>query len=75
MVIVLVGRSMSSAYGVAKEIQFAKDNNVPCFGVYVDDANTASNLPIGLPRGRVISWTWPGIASAIDQMMTEGKNS
>ncbi len=74
MVIVLVGKTMSSATGVAKEISFAKANDVPVFGVYVDGANTVSNLPSGLQRNRVISWGWTAIASAIDQMMKEGKN-
>jgi hypothetical protein len=75
MVIVLVGRYMATAGGVAKEIQFAKDGNVPVFGVYVDGAGVSSTLPAGLARNRVIPWTWAGIAKAIDQMMTEGKNA
>lgn len=75
LMIVLVGRSMATASGVRKEIQFANDGDVPFFGVYVDGANSSSSLPAGLARNRVISWTWPGIAQAIDQMMTEGKNA
>lgn len=75
LMIVLVGRSMGSAYGVAAEIAMAKDKNVPVFGVYVDGAGTASTLPSGLARGRVIGWNWKNIAAAIDQMMTEGKNA
>lgn len=74
MVIVLVGRSMSTAYGVEKEIQMADRNNVPVFGVYVDQANINSVLPYSLPRNRVIAWEWDNIASAINQMMGEGKN-
>jgi len=74
MLIVLVGRSMSSATGVAKEIAFAKEHKVPVFGIYVDGANSTSNLPTGLPIGRVVPWDWNRIAAAIDQMMTEGKN-
>jgi hypothetical protein len=74
MVIVLVGRKMASATGVAKEIKMAKGQDVPVFGVYVDDANTQSNLPEGLARNRTISWTWPNIAAAVKQMMKEGKN-
>ncbi len=74
MVIVLVGKNMSTAHGVAKEISFADKNNVPVFGVYVDGANTLSTLPAGLPRNRVISWDWDKIASAINQLMKEGKN-
>lgn len=74
MVIVLVGRYMASATGVAKEIAMAKNLNVPVFGVYVNGADASSNLPAGLQRNRTIRWTWPGIAAAIKQMMTEGKN-
>jgi hypothetical protein len=74
LMIVLVGRYMGTASGVVKEIRFAKDADVPFFGVYVDAANSSSTLPTGLPRNRVIRWTWPGVAAAIDQMMTEGKN-
>ncbi|GAA0499494.1 TIR domain-containing protein [Microbacterium aurantiacum] len=75
MLIVLVGKSMGSAYGVAAEIAMAKDKNVPIFGVYVDGAGTASTLPSGLARNRVIGWNWTNIAAAIQQMMGEGKNA
>ena len=72
--IVLVGRHMSTASGVDKEIAMARGQNVPFFGVYVDSATKTSTLPTGLARGRVIDWTWPGIASAVTQVMGEGKN-
>ncbi|MBT4761039.1 MAG: hypothetical protein HOO06_05015 [Bdellovibrionaceae bacterium] len=74
LLIVLVGKNMSSATGVNKEITMAKDQNVPIFGVYVDGAGKLSNLPKGLQRNRTINWKWDEIASAISQMMTEGKN-
>lgn len=74
MLIVLSGKTMASATGVSKEITMAKDQNVPVFGVYVDGANSSSNLPTGLARNRTISWNWDSIASAVDQMMGEGKN-
>lgn len=74
MLIVLVGNTMASATGVTKEITMAKKQNVPIFGVYVDGANSNSNLPAGLTRNRVINWDWDKIANAIDQMMDEGKN-
>lgn len=72
--IVLVGKSMGSATGVAKEIGFAIAQNVPFFGVYVDGAGASSTLPAGLTRGRTISWDWDKIANAVGQMMKEGKN-
>lgn len=75
MVIVLVGKTMASATGVAKEIKMAKDADVPIFGVYVDGADTTSNLPSGLARARTIAWTWDGVASQITKMMGEGKNA
>lgn len=74
LVIVLVGKSMGTASGVAKEIAFAAAQKVPIFGVYVDGAGAASTLPAGLQRNRTISWTWASIAAAIDQMLTEGKH-
>jgi hypothetical protein len=75
MMIVLVGKSMGSAYGVVAEIAMAKDKNVPCFGVYVDGAGSSSTMPTGLARNRTISWNWKSIGGAIDQMMGEGKNA
>lgn len=75
MCIVLAGRSMASATGVAKEIAMAKDLFVPVFGVYVDGAGTLSTLPTGLARNRTIAWTWTDIATAVTQMMGEGKNA
>lgn len=75
MLIVLVGRSMGTATGVAKEIAMAKAQNVPVFGVYVDGAGTSSTLPAGLQRNRTVLWDWDKIAAAVRQMMTEGKNA
>ncbi len=74
MLIVLVGKTMAGANGVAKEIKMAKDQNVPVFGVYVGGADSSSNLPDGLPRNRTIKWEWGAIAAAVTQMMGEGKN-
>lgn len=74
LMIVLVGTSMRTATGVAKEIQFAIDQNVPFFGVYVNGAGRSSTLPKGLARNRTIAWNWDSIARAVAQMMGEGKN-
>ena len=75
MCIVLVGRSMATATGVAKEIAMAKALDVPVFGVYVDGAGTPSTLPAGLQRNRTMAWDWKLIAAAVEQMMGEGKNA
>lgn len=75
LLIVLVGKKTATATGVVKEILFAKSQDVPIFGVYVDGANNQTDLPTGLQRDRTINWNWESIANAIDQLMTEGKNS
>lgn len=75
LLIVLVGKNTSTASGVLEEIAFAKEHNVPIFGVYVGGADSTTSLPTGLQRNRVISWTWKGVAAAIKQVMGEGKNS
>jgi MTH538 TIR-like domain (DUF1863) len=75
MCIVLVGRFMATATGVATEIAMAKDLAVPVFGVYVDGAGGASALPTALQRNRTMAWKWDLIAAAVRQMMGEGKNT
>lgn len=74
MLIVLVGKRTYLAAGVEKEIAFAKDNNVPIFGVYVNGADSSTSLPDGLSRSRTIAWSWDRIADWVDQCMKEGKN-
>ena len=74
LLIVLVGKNTANCSGVEKEISFAKENNVPIFGVYVGGASTSTSLPPGLYRSRTIGWDWEGIADWIDQCMKEGKN-
>ena len=74
MLIVLVGKKTYSATGVEKEISFAKEDDVPVFGVYVDGANSSTSLPDSLYRSRTILWDWGKIAGWLDQCMNEGKN-
>jgi hypothetical protein len=75
MCVVLVGRHMSSATGVAAEIAMAKEGEVPVFGVYVDGADSQNTLPSGLARNRAVEWNWDNIAAMVDLAMTEGKNA
>ncbi len=75
MCIVLVGKYMATATGVAKEIAMAREQDVPVFGVYVNGADSSSTLPAGLARSRTVAWRWPTIAARVDQAMTEGKNA
>jgi hypothetical protein len=75
MLIVLVGKNMATATGVAKEIQMAKDLDVPVFGVYVNGGGTSSTLPAGLPRNSVVAWKWDDIDKMIKQSKNLGKNA
>lgn len=75
MLIVLVGYRTATASGVVKEIQFAREQQVPVFGVYVDNADTKTPLPAGLSRSSVIQWNWNAIADAIKMSMMAGKNA
>lgn len=74
MLIVIVGKKAYTAKGVVKEIAFAKKNNVPIFGVYVDGANDQTTLPDGLARNRTVAWNWDKISDMVDLCMKEGKN-
>lgn len=74
MLIVVTGKSTYSAQGVVKEIAFAKEHNVPVFGIYVDGAGSSTTLPAGLARSRATNWNWDAIADWVDQCMKEGKN-
>lgn len=75
LLIVLVGKHMSTATGVAKEIAFARAVNVPVFGVYVNGAVPGCTLPSGLPASRVVGWKWADISYILKQAMREGKNA
>ncbi len=75
MCIVLVGKTMASATGVAKEIAMAKEQKVPVFGVYVGGATSISNLTVGLARNRTVGWNWDKVAVVVDQCLIEGKNN
>ncbi|AQS69122.1 TIR domain-containing protein [Streptomyces pactum] len=74
MCIVLVGRHMATATGVAKEIAMAKELLVPVFGVCVDGAGTGSTPPAGSQQNRTMAWKWGRIAATVRQMTGEGKN-
>ena len=74
MLIVLVGKYMSTATGVVAEIDMTTECDVPIFGIYVNGATTTSILPTGLARNRTIAWDHEKILAAVKQMMGEGKN-
>lgn len=74
MMIVLVGKETASATNVKKEIDLARRNNVPFFGVYVGGAEPPVALPANLSANRVIPLDWTRIGSAMTQLMGEGRH-
>jgi hypothetical protein len=74
LMIILIGRDAKSCLNLTNEIELAKRTNVPYFGVVLGDADENAELPVGLARNRTIPRDWNRIASAVGQMMTEGKN-
>jgi hypothetical protein len=75
LLIVLVGKNMGAAYGVAAEIAMAKEADVPVIGVYVNGADSDNAHPLGLQKNRTMKWDWDLIAGAVDQCLGEGKNA
>jgi hypothetical protein len=75
MLIVLVGNHMATATGVNKEIEMARDDGLPYFGVYANGAGASSTLPTRLQRKSVVAWKWDSIANMIDQCSRLGKNA
>jgi hypothetical protein len=72
--VILVGANTGGSADVALEIQFAKQNNVPFFGVRAEGVGESAGLPPGLPANRTIPWDWKRIAAAVDQLASEGKH-
>ena len=63
-VIVLVGKTMASATGVAEEIAVAKGHDIPVFGVYVGGANDCSGRITADSERAWLGRIEPGCASA-----------
>lgn len=67
IVIMLVGKNTYRAQGAIWEVQCAKDEGIPVFGVYInkDDKGT---IPSSLTGSAVIEWTWDGIAKKVKEL-------
>jgi|SRR3954462_7579199 hypothetical protein len=74
MLIVLAGKTTASVKGVLQEIEAARLQNIPVFGIYVGGADNTTALPIGLKRERTVNLEGYEIADEIKQAMKEGKN-
>lgn len=74
LMIILIGRETASSVNVKTEIDLAMKANVPFLGVLVGGADESTDLPAGLAHDRVAPLDWLRVASAVDQLMGEGKH-
>lgn len=64
IVIMLVGKNTYRAQGAVWEVQCAKDEEMPVFGVYINKDDKGI-IPSSLKGSDVIEWTWDGIATKV----------
>ncbi len=64
-VIVLVTPRAANCRALLEEIRIADDLGKPMIGVLIGGATTSTELPKGLPRGRVVGFDWGAITRAM----------
>lgn len=67
IVIQLVGRLTFKALGAIWEVQCAKEEGIPVFGIWIDK-NNKGTIPSSLKGSQVIEWTWDGIANMVRKL-------
>lgn len=69
-VIAIITKNTKNAAGQLWEIKCAREEGIPCIGIYVDQDSYyyTSYLPTEMQGNRVIRWTWNGISSWIDSI-------
>jgi hypothetical protein len=73
--LVPVGRSVSIATRVTREMMVAQGLDVPVFGVCVERTEVSDLLPPGLLRNRTVAWGWPAIPAMIEHAVYEEQNA
>lgn len=67
IVIMLVGENTHKAQGAIWEVNCAKQEGVPVFGVYINKDDKGI-IPSSLKGAPVIEWTWDGIAKKVKEL-------
>ncbi|WP_207732220.1 TIR domain-containing protein [Heliobacterium chlorum] len=62
-VIVIVTKNTKNADGQLWEIRCAKEEGIPCIGIWGNHDNRPTILPDELKGVKVINWTWNNIAN------------
>jgi hypothetical protein len=67
LMIMLVGKQTYKAEGACWEVNTAKEEGIPVFGIHInkDDKGTIPKELLGSP---VIEWTWDGIANMVRKL-------
>jgi len=68
IVIMLIGKNTYRAQGAIWEVQCAKDEGIPVFGVYINK-DDKGGIPSSLKDCAVIEWTWDGIAKKVKELV------
>ena len=64
----LIGSETHLADGAIWEVECAKQEGVPAFGVWIDKSNKG-RIPSCFATNDVIEWTWNGVARLVNQAL------
>lgn len=67
-VIIIVTKSTKNADGQLWEIKCAKEEDIPCRGIWGSQENRPATLPAELDGVRVVNWTWDNITNWINSL-------
>lgn len=67
-VIAIITSNTKNADGEIWEIKCAKDESVPCIGVWGNNSHFGVRIPSELSQNEMYDWTWYNIASWIKSL-------
>lgn len=67
-VIAIITSNTKNADGEIWEIKCAKDESVPCIGVWGNNSHFGVRIPSELSQNEMYDWTWDNIASWIKSL-------
>ena len=66
--IAIITKNTKNASGELWEINCAKDEGIPCIGIWGHPDEHFKTLPSEIPPLRVIDWNWSNIAKWLEQL-------
>lgn len=67
-VLIIVTKNTKNADGQLWEIKCAKEESIPCRGIWGSTDNRPNSLPSELEGIRVVNWTWDNISNWINSL-------